>query len=868
MNQFGKVVEIADTFENAFSEVLDTYEYIGENLPLLLQYQELFRTNPHMIKVLSLMYEDILKFHRIAIQYFQQRLWKQLWHATWKTQQSRFSNIISGMARYRALIESQAGLVQIADSQESHRLVDDWHNAEVQYESLRRSRTVFNWLRAPDVDGNQYNLTQTRANNPGTGSWLLDNQAFKDWFDPNYPKIPPLLWLNGIPGAGKTVLASLTIEEARKLTPKPTVLFFYCKHGDPERNSFLALARSLLAQILERDQNLLLYFYQECCDSKEAVLTSSEKVTKLLEFAFKNCKIAYIIIDGVDECERDQRKSIAQWFRTLVESLPITEPWRLRCLFTSQNDSLACKNFDEIASLTIGPDDIKNDLQGFCRREADQLRASLYISEDMTDSIAAMVAQQAGGMFLLAKLIWLNLSAQTTIVGQEQELDPNIFPSGVNDAFLVNEGFVDPLQQGIRMATRCINYLNFPLFVNTPLEHNIRRGDYGFMEYSIIHWVRHLEGAIAEANRRIERTKAEATGPRQSTPEELDALKHYKALCEEDYPGIMALLAESLGVFVDLHWSPPQKYLEVSARNKKRLQVFQDATFYEQLEQIVVSTKKQLHSFGQLKQEGFALNLFNLVGDVRETRRLKRTWYRNMGTILFRCPHFSCQFFFSGFPSSEKRDEHISRHNRAWRCSDEKCTGFTFGFVSEISLKRHMRDAHPDASQSQDFPSDRDIELSLRQRTPMMQATPQRAPEVQNAQAVQATPDITVHTQEPSSSDSEPEVRPTKRTKTREKQDFECPHCAKVFKRLFNLKSRLLTHGGSSVFKRFSRKNDCNRHKKIHSGEKDWVCEGCLVSFVRADMLKNHHRAPIGQACLAKIKARDRVLCLECGSLM
>lgn len=681
MNQFGKVVEvfcnssqivpflwgpvkflllIADTFENAFSELLDTYEYIGENLPLLLQYQELFRTNPHMIKVLSLMYEDILKFHRIAIQYFQQRLWKQLWHATWKTQQSRFSSIISGMARHRALIESQAGLSEIADSQESRRLVDDRHNAEVQYESLRRSRTVFNWLRAPDVDGNQYNLTQMRANNPGTGRWLLDNQAFKDWFDPNYPKIPPLLWLNGIPGAGKTVLASLAIEEARKLTPKPTVLFFYCKHGDPERNSFLTLARSLLAQILEQDQNLLLYFYQECCDSKEAVVTSPEKVIKLLEFAFKNCKSAYIIIDGLDECERDQRKSIAQWFRTLVESLPITEPWRLRCLFTSQNDSLARKDFDEIASLTIGPDDIKNDLQGFCRREADQLRASLYISEDMADSIAATVAQQAGGMFLLAKLIWLNLSAQTTIVGLEQELDPNIFPSGVNDAyrrilsrikentsrasmkdalallewlvlarkplrwreiqvlksmdldqqsidfhrqgflvkdprdicgsfvevrddgsvelihltarlFLVDEGLVDPLQGDIRMASRCINYLNFPLFVNTPLEHDIRRGDYGFMEYSVIHWVRHLEGAIAEANRRIERTKAEATRPRQSTPEELDALKQYEALREEDYPGIMAPLAESLGVFVDLHWSPPKKYLEVSARNKKRL---------------------------------------------------------------------------------------------------------------------------------------------------------------------------------------------------------------------------------------------------------------------------------------------------------
>ncbi|CAI7641662.1 unnamed protein product [Penicillium glandicola] len=895
MNQFGKVVEIfcntseivpflwgpvkfllliADTFESAFSELLDTYEYIGENLPLLLQYEDLFRNNPHMIKVLSLIYDDILKFHRIAIQYFQQRLWKQLWHATWKTQQSRFSNIISGMARHRALIESQAGLSQIAESQISRRLVDDRHNAEVKAEDWRRLRTVFNWLRAADVDGNQYNLTQTRADYPGTGRWLLDHQAFKDWFDPNYPKIPPLLWMNGIPGAGKTVLASLAIEEAQKLTPKPTVLFFYCKHDNPERNSFLALARSLLAQILEQDQNLLLYLYQQCCNSKEAVLTSPEKVTRLLEFAFRNCKSAYIIIDGIDECDRDQRKCIAQWFRKLVEDLPISEPWRLRCLFTSQNDRLARKDFDEIASLTIEADDIKNDLQGFCQREADQLRASLYISEDMAKSISATVARQAGGMFLLAKLIWLNLSAQTTIIGLEQELDPNIFPSEVNDAFLVTEGLVDPLEGDIRMAARCVNYLNFPLFVNTPLEHDIRRGDYGFMEYSVIHWVRHLEGAIAEANRRIDRTKAESTRHRQSTPEEADALSNYIPLREEDYAEIMAPLAESLGVLIDLHWSPPKKYLEVSTRNKKRLQVFQDATFYEKLEQIVVSTRKQLHSFGPLKQEGFALNIFNIVGDVREMiEKIASTdspseedMVRKYGDNLFRCPRFSCQFFSSGFPSSSKREEHIGRHNRAWRCSEEKCTSFTFGFVSEASLKRHMRDAHSDTSQSQAFPTNSDIALSLRPKTTEIHATPQREPEVQNAQAVQATPDVLALTQDPPSSDSEPEVRPTKRLKTQEKQDFKCPHCTKDFKRLFNLKSHLSIHTADRPFpcdicpKRFSRKNDCNRHKKIHSGEKDWICKGCQVSFVRADMLNNHHRAPIGQACLAKIQSQGQGL--------
>lgn len=64
--------KIASTYADAFKELLDTYEHIGENLPLLLQYENLFHSKPYMLGVLSLMYEDILKFHHIALKYFQQ----------------------------------------------------------------------------------------------------------------------------------------------------------------------------------------------------------------------------------------------------------------------------------------------------------------------------------------------------------------------------------------------------------------------------------------------------------------------------------------------------------------------------------------------------------------------------------------------------------------------------------------------------------------------------------------------------------------------------------------------------------------------------------------------------------------------------
>jgi hypothetical protein len=49
------------------------YQAIGEQLPLLAQYQSLFQANPYMRRVLDLIYWDILEFHTKALKYFKQK---------------------------------------------------------------------------------------------------------------------------------------------------------------------------------------------------------------------------------------------------------------------------------------------------------------------------------------------------------------------------------------------------------------------------------------------------------------------------------------------------------------------------------------------------------------------------------------------------------------------------------------------------------------------------------------------------------------------------------------------------------------------------------------------------------------------------
>lgn len=64
---------IAKNYADAFNALLEAYLEIGENIPQLSQYQQLFETNPYMQLALASIYEDILEFHKEALRYFRQR---------------------------------------------------------------------------------------------------------------------------------------------------------------------------------------------------------------------------------------------------------------------------------------------------------------------------------------------------------------------------------------------------------------------------------------------------------------------------------------------------------------------------------------------------------------------------------------------------------------------------------------------------------------------------------------------------------------------------------------------------------------------------------------------------------------------------
>jgi hypothetical protein len=141
----------------------------------------------------------------------------------------------------------------------------------------------------------------------------------------------------------------------------------------------------------------MLYLYERCCTQGEDFLNSTPLAIELLSMAFENCQNAYIILDGLDECSRDQRKTIVKWFRDLIENLPATRPERLRCIFISQDDGFARKDFAGLASLQLRLEDTQQDIDTYCQVEARKLPEHFHLSKEEVQKIATTVAKSVKG---------------------------------------------------------------------------------------------------------------------------------------------------------------------------------------------------------------------------------------------------------------------------------------------------------------------------------------------------------------------------------------------------------------------------------------------------------------------------------------
>ncbi|EGO00481.1 hypothetical protein SERLA73DRAFT_160331 [Serpula lacrymans var. lacrymans S7.3] len=261
----------------------------------------------------------------------------------------------------------------------------------------------------------------------GTGEWVLEDERFQDWKKGK----TKTLWCPGIPGAGKTVLASYIIDHLRRNeVDGVAVAYLYCNYKDQALQTVYNLVAYLLKQLVQdfptTSERVTKHYERHLAQNYRPTLhdVHSTLITEIQQFSQ-----VFIIIDALDEIPEDGdiRSELLHRLQSLGGSLLVT---------SRDNASIAAALRDaQLMDISAHEGDIREYIEGCIHSGTRLTRLDRLLAEDpvLREEIFRRIIEVARGMFLLCRLHMDSLAKKTT--RKEIRLALESLPQGVNSAY-------------------------------------------------------------------------------------------------------------------------------------------------------------------------------------------------------------------------------------------------------------------------------------------------------------------------------------------------------------------------------------------------------------------------------------------------
>lgn len=282
------------------------------------------------------------------------------------------------------------------------------------------------WLKptAYDADNGEYRKHLT-SHLTGTGDWLCDAAPFKAWRDGDEQG---MLWVKGIPGSGKSVMAASLVErlaaEGNSGSSGVPVLFFFFRQIIDANHAPAALLRDWLDQLLPYSPPLQVRLKEHIGAGRDLESFTAESLWDELTSTVTALPRVYFVVDALDEMDRGNDD-----FLRRLASLGSLDPGRLKVLITSRPVASVEGPLRLLPMLKIRLEDelVDRDIRAYV---ASRLATS-SIPETQHDAIEQAVPGRANGLFLYAKLAMDAFLKEGADVHEVMEL----LPLDLNDIY-------------------------------------------------------------------------------------------------------------------------------------------------------------------------------------------------------------------------------------------------------------------------------------------------------------------------------------------------------------------------------------------------------------------------------------------------
>ncbi|KAJ6092624.1 ankyrin [Penicillium sp. IBT 16267x] len=274
------------------------------------------------------------------------------------------------------------------------------------------------WLTRNDQGPYQSDYLKRRQ--PGTGQWLLQSAEYQNW----RTKENQTLFCSGIPGAGKTILTAIVIEDLTAQCSSNQSIglaYIYCNfklHNEQKVEDLLA---SILKQLASPVPESVTKLYEKHKDRRTR--PSLNELSTTLQSVVETYERVFVVIDALDECQttEDCRNVF------LSQLFDLQENSAVRLFATARPIPKITERFiGDHLDIRAHESDLHRYLEGRISQAGSELLQSYK------EEIKTRIAEVADGMFLLAQLLFDSIKTKMTLK-QVKDTLKNI--SGGPDAY-------------------------------------------------------------------------------------------------------------------------------------------------------------------------------------------------------------------------------------------------------------------------------------------------------------------------------------------------------------------------------------------------------------------------------------------------
>lgn len=397
------VLHLAREFGKYFERIVDMFARIGDLLPRFRVYENLFPSHERLVQALSITYVDILTFCTEAKAVFRRERrvsltnLRILFKLSWKPFERHFGQHIDNFRVHVKNVEKEASLSHMIETSDSRAVV---LANQGQLEKAKKEDAHWRIIAAiPSVDGVAKHKKLQRLRHEGTGTWILRHNVYLNWYD---AACSSTLCCFGIPGCGKTILASSIVDTLRSndTLQEASIVYYYCDYADQRTLQAETILGTILKQFFVNGhipEELEKKFPRDY--GKNAHTLDVNDLIDLIYMAIKRTSLTFVIIDGLDECEKTPRKAIL----SLLNRLQGIDSSIIKIFISCRQEDQMLRSLQGIPMIQMTSSALEGDIRLFVAESVNSRITSGELrlrDPNLAKEITDELVNKAHGMFL------------------------------------------------------------------------------------------------------------------------------------------------------------------------------------------------------------------------------------------------------------------------------------------------------------------------------------------------------------------------------------------------------------------------------------------------------------------------------------